>query len=112
MKASLLAPFEGAVAVEESPSPSLKNRPGPVDSENVFHYHVVGMATSGVLEGEPVGFGRGMTRCECAGLRFDEIARRVCVEGQSLEAVQGETGCGHLCTACLPDLRDHLAARR
>jgi len=53
-----------------------------------------------------------MTRCECASLPFDEIARRVSAEGQSLEAVQRETGCGYLCTACLPDLRAHLAARR
>jgi len=74
---------------------------------------LAGMASSnGVLENEPLGFGRLMTRCECAGLAFDEIARRVCVEGQSLEALQRQTGCGHLCTACLPDLRDHLAARR
>jgi bacterioferritin-associated ferredoxin len=72
---------------------------------------LVGMASSGVLKGEPVRFGRAMTRCECAGLPFDEIARRVSVEGQALEAVQRETGCGHLCTACLPDLRDHLARR-
>jgi bacterioferritin-associated ferredoxin len=72
-----------------------------------------GMATSGgVLEPEPVRFGRTMTRCECARLAFDDVARRVFVEGQSLEAVQRETGCGYLCTACLPDLRDHLAARR
>ncbi len=72
-----------------------------------------GMASSGsVVEAEPVRFGRAMTRCECARVSFDEIARRVTVEGQSLEAVQRETGCGHLCTACLPDLRDHLAARR
>jgi len=69
-------------------------------------------ASGGVLESEPVRFGRAMTRCECVCLAFDEIARRVCVEGQKLEAVQRETGCGHLCTACLPDLRDHLAARR
>jgi NAD(P)H-nitrite reductase large subunit len=74
---------------------------------------LTGMASSsGVLEPEPIRFGRAMTRCECARLAFDEIARRVCVEGQSLEAVQRETGCGHLCSACLPDLRDHLAARR
>jgi len=71
------------------------------------------MATeSFVLEPEVVQFGRAMTRCECARLPFDEVARRVCVEGQSLEAVQRETGCGHLCSACLPDLRDHLAATR
>ena len=53
-----------------------------------------------------------MTRCECAGLSFDEVARRIREEGQPLEDVQDRTGCGRLCSACLPDLRDHLAARR
>ncbi len=75
----------------------------------------LGMASSsGVLEAEaePVRFGPAMTRCECASLSFDEIARRVRVERQGLEAVQRETGCGRLCSACLPDLRDHIAARR
>jgi bacterioferritin-associated ferredoxin len=48
-----------------------------------------------------------MTRCECAELPFDEIARRILEEGASLEEVQERTGCGRLCTACLPDLRDH-----
>jgi bacterioferritin-associated ferredoxin len=61
---------------------------------------------------EPVRCARVMTRCECAGLPFDEIARRVRERGQGLEAVQRETGCGRLCTACLPDLHEHLAARR
>jgi len=56
--------------------------------------------------------GRAMTRCECAELPFDEIARRVREEGASLEEVQERTGCGRLCTACLPDLCDHLARRR
>lgn len=56
--------------------------------------------------------GRVMTRCECAELSFDEIARRVREQGLSLESLQRETGCGRLCTACLPDLHDHLAARR
>jgi hypothetical protein len=27
-------------------------------------------------------------------------------------AMEGSTGCGRLCSACLPDLRDHLARRR
>jgi len=67
---------------------------------------------SGVLETEPIRFGRVMTRCECANLAFEEIARRVTVEGKSLESLQRETGCGRLCTACLPDLNDHLASRR
>ena len=74
---------------------------------------LLGMPSSGgVREPEPVRFGRTMTRCECASLPFEEIARRVCALGQSLEALRRETGCGYLCTACLPDLRDHLAARR
>ena len=61
---------------------------------------------------EPVRCGRAMTRCECSGLPFEEIARRLREEGHGLEALLAETGCGRLCTACLPDLRDHLAARR
>jgi bacterioferritin-associated ferredoxin len=52
-----------------------------------------------------------MSRCECVGLSFDEVARRLREEGATLEAVQERTGCGRLCSACLPDLRAHLAAR-
>ena len=33
-----------------------------------------------------------MTGCECAGLSFDEVARRVREEGQTLEDVQERTG--------------------
>ena len=67
------------------------------------------------MEGS-VGFAGGawrqaMTRCECAELSFDEVARRI-REGASFEEVQERTGCGRLCSACLPDLRDHLARRR
>ena len=53
-----------------------------------------------------------MTRCECAELPFDEVARRVREEGATLEEVQERTGCGRMCSACLPDLRAHLAVRR
>jgi bacterioferritin-associated ferredoxin len=53
-----------------------------------------------------------MTRCECAELSFDEVARFVRQDGLTLEEVGERTGCGRLCTACLPDLRDHLAGRR
>ena len=52
-----------------------------------------------------------MTRCECTGLAFEEIARRV-LEGATLDEVQERTGCGRLCSACLPDLHARLAARR
>ena len=53
-----------------------------------------------------------MTRCECAVLSFNEVARRLREDGRTLEEVQERTGCGRLCSACLPDLHDHLAARR
>jgi len=52
-----------------------------------------------------------MTRCECVELRFDEVARRLEEDGLTLEQLQDRTGCGLLCTACLPDLRAHLARR-
>jgi bacterioferritin-associated ferredoxin len=52
-----------------------------------------------------------MTRCECAGLPFAEVERRIREEGLTLEELGERTGCGRLCTACLPDLRHHLAAR-
>ena len=55
---------------------------------------------------------RAMERCECAELAFDEVARRIREEGASLEEMQERTGCGRLCSACLPDLRDHLARHR
>ena len=65
------------------------------------------------MEASPVlGCGRlvrAMTRCECSELPFDEIVGRI-RGGRSLDAVQAETGAGLLCTACLPDLRSHLAA--
>jgi hypothetical protein len=54
---------------------------------------------------------RSMTRCECAAVGFDEIARRLREDGLSLEDACGRTGCGHTCTACLPDLRAFLAGR-
>jgi bacterioferritin-associated ferredoxin len=52
-----------------------------------------------------------MTRCECAGVGFEEIARRLGEQGMSLEEACGRTGCGATCTACLPDLRAYLASR-
>jgi len=49
-----------------------------------------------------------MSRCECAEMTFDELARRMREARVGLDEVQAETGAGLLCTACLPDLRDHL----
>ena len=53
-----------------------------------------------------------MTRCECTGVPFVEIARQVEAEGLTLDEVQRRTGCGGLCTACIPDLRTFLSAAR
>ena len=66
-------------------------------------------AESQVDEGPRPGLGRAMTRCECASLSFAEIAQRLREEHQSLEEVARRTGCGGVCTACLPDLRAFLA---
>lgn len=60
--------------------------------------------------GRPCGrLVRAMTRCECTEVPFDEISGEL-RRGRSLDDVQAETGAGLLCTACLPDLREHLAA--
>ena len=62
-----------------------------------------------------VAFGRcgrlmpAMNACECAEMTFDELVRRLREKRASLDAVQAETGVGLLCTACLPDMREHLA---
>ena len=53
---------------------------------------------------------RAMTRCECAELAFSEIRRQVQEEGRPLEEVSRRTGCGRLCTACVPDLEAYLLA--
>ena len=69
------------------------------------------MEGSAGFGGGASGWRQAMTRCECAELTFDEVARRL-RDGASLEELQERTGCGRLCSACLPDLRDHLARRR
>jgi NAD(P)H-nitrite reductase large subunit len=55
---------------------------------------------------------RAMTRCECAGVSFQEIANRVETEGTSLDEICQRTRCGVTCTACLPDLARFVAARQ
>jgi len=53
-----------------------------------------------------------MTRCECAGVPFVEVERRIREEGLTVEEVSRRSGCGRTCTACLPDLKRFLADRR
>jgi len=68
------------------------------------------------VEGSIAGLGtcwpQAMTRCECTEMAFDEVARRMQEAGLSLDQVAERTGCGRLCTACLPDLRDHVSRIR
>jgi bacterioferritin-associated ferredoxin len=60
---------------------------------------------------EPLLFARPMTGCECAGISFEEAARRLAAERLNLEELARRTGCGGTCTACIPDLRRFLATR-
>jgi len=70
------------------------------------------MDGSAAAAGSDCDWRRAMSRCECAELPFDEVARWIRDQGATLEDVQERTGCGRLCSACLPDLRAHLAGRR
>jgi NAD(P)H-nitrite reductase large subunit len=53
-----------------------------------------------------------MTRCECSGVSFQEVARRMEADRSTLDEVCRRTRCGHTCTACLPDLARFVAARQ
>ncbi len=53
---------------------------------------------------------RRMTRCECAGVTFDDLQRRMRAEGLSVQEACRKTGCGQCCSACVPDLQAFLAA--
>jgi len=52
-----------------------------------------------------------MTRCECAGVTFEEVARRMHAERLAAEQVLRGTSCGQNCGACIPDLLGFLASR-
>jgi NAD(P)H-nitrite reductase large subunit len=64
-----------------------------------------------VFEPVPAAQPRAMTRCECAGVSFQEIARKMAAEGASIEEACRRTGCGLTCTACVPDLVRALTSR-
>jgi bacterioferritin-associated ferredoxin len=49
-----------------------------------------------------------MTRCECLELSFESLEKRI-LAGETPEQAVEATGCGSLCTACIPDLREFLA---
>jgi bacterioferritin-associated ferredoxin len=66
------------------------------------------VAATSVLPDLDASAPRAMTRCECAEMAFSAIARLHREAGLSLEEIGRRTGCGRMCTACLPDLRDYL----
>jgi hypothetical protein len=71
-----------------------------------------GVRRSGAAPGSSPASASGcrMTRCECAELPFEEIARRVEDEGLAVADALRRGGCGQICTACLPDLESYLKA--
>lgn len=52
-----------------------------------------------------------MTACACAGMSFEEIARRIKESKLGRQAVCKQLGCGVTCTACVPDLKAYLKGR-
>jgi bacterioferritin-associated ferredoxin len=52
-----------------------------------------------------------MTRCECLEIAFEAIAERVARECLSFDEIRQRTGCGSVCSACLPDLERYLGSR-
>jgi bacterioferritin-associated ferredoxin len=99
-------------------------RAEPVEIEIQFHYHPLVMACVLHPGAEPApdraaaapppafpwAVPRAMTRCECADVTFQEIARQMAASNGSLDEAVRRTGCGQTCTACLPDLRRYLSS--
>lgn len=52
-----------------------------------------------------------MTACACTGRSFAEVAYRMLRDCLSAAEAEGLTGCGSICTACIPDLRSYLGRR-
>jgi hypothetical protein len=75
-------------------------------------FTIIGAVEGSIAHLDAPCWPRAMTRCECAEMPFSEVCRRMRDEGLSLEQVVERTGCGRLCTACLPDLRDHVSRAR
>ena len=82
-----------------------------------FNFNIIGFEMAATTfpfcptaELPPAKGARAMTRCECAGVSFQEVAARV-RDGAGAEEALRRTGCGQTCTACLPDLARFLASR-
>ncbi len=51
---------------------------------------------------------RRMTRCECAGVSFEELRALMDARRLAFSDACQQTGCGQTCTACLDDLGAYL----
>jgi hypothetical protein len=56
------------------------------------------------------GVPRVMSRCECSGTSFSDVARTMVQHQCSHEHAMAVTDVGQLCTACIPDLELYLAS--
>lgn len=55
--------------------------------------------------------GPAMSACACTGRTFEEVSHRMDRDGLTLSEAESLTGCGSICTACIPDLRSFLGRR-
>jgi NAD(P)H-nitrite reductase large subunit len=69
------------------------------------------VTSAGASEALPSPIPRAMTRCECTGITFEELASRMDADQVGLEEICRRTESGTTCTACLPDLLQFIAAR-
>ena len=86
--------------------------PARLETESRFHYYRDMEGSVPLSEGTSADEYRPMTRCECAEISFEAIARRMREKGLTLEQACERTGCGSTCSACIPDLRAHLRKAR
>jgi bacterioferritin-associated ferredoxin len=66
------------------------------------------LASASPLPHPPTRIAEAMTACECTGRSFAEVAFRMGRDGLTMAEAESLTGCGSICTACIPDLRSFL----
>jgi bacterioferritin-associated ferredoxin len=52
-----------------------------------------------------------MTACACTGRSFADVEVRIFRDRLTMAEAEELTGCGSICTACIPDLRSYLGRR-
>jgi hypothetical protein len=77
-----------------------------------FVFTIMGLAVNALLESPDIQYthARAMTRCECSGVGFSDLARLMGEHRCSHDQAMDLTGAGQTCTACVPDLEMYLAS--